>query len=86
MKTFKYGLVVTVVFLSAGNITACNTIAGFFPDKEKDYHYHKELPELELPPDLQNKANKRQYISDDDKNLDEIFRITKEYNIGSINP
>jgi len=25
------------------------------------------------------------YISDDDKNLDEIFRITKEYNLGSIN-
>ncbi len=67
MNIFKSWLHL-IVALAAINLSACSTIAGFFPDKEKDYHYHKELPELELPPDLQAKADKQQ-ISADNKFL-----------------
>jgi outer membrane protein assembly factor BamC len=46
----------TAVFLTV-HLSACDTIAKYFPDKEKDYHYHTELPPLELPPDLQAKSD-----------------------------
>lgn len=59
MNISKYWLYL-IVALAAINFAACSTVSGFFPDKEKDYHYHKELPELELPPDLQAKVDKQQ--------------------------
>ena len=66
MNTSKYWLFVLVAF-STVNLSACNTITGWFPDKEKDYHYHKEIPELEYPPDLQPKSDKQRNISDGNK-------------------
>jgi outer membrane protein assembly factor BamC len=34
------------------NLTACGYIKSLFPDKEKDYQYTTEIPELVLPADL----------------------------------
>jgi outer membrane protein assembly factor BamC len=34
------------------SMTACSMIGGWFPDKQKQYRYSSELPELEIPPDL----------------------------------
>ena len=34
------------------SLTACSTIMDFFPDKQKQYRYSSELPDLEIPPDL----------------------------------
>jgi len=36
----------------AVSLTACSYIAGLFPDKQKQYRYSTELPDLEIPPDL----------------------------------
>jgi uncharacterized lipoprotein len=32
--------------------SGCSYIAGWFPDKQKQYRYHSEIPPLEIPPDL----------------------------------
>lgn len=37
---------------AAVSMTACSTIASIFPDKQKNYRYTNELPDLEVPPDL----------------------------------
>ena len=34
------------------SLSACSYIAGWFPDKQKQYRYSTELPDLEVPPDL----------------------------------
>ncbi len=34
------------------SLTACSYIASLFPDKQKQYRYSSELPDLEVPPDL----------------------------------
>ena len=34
------------------SLTACSYIADLFPDKQKQYRYSSELPDLEIPPDL----------------------------------
>jgi outer membrane protein assembly factor BamC len=33
-------------------MTACSMIGDMFPDKQKQYRYSSELPDLEIPPDL----------------------------------
>ena len=33
-------------------VSACSMIADWFPDKQKQYRYSSELPDLEIPPDL----------------------------------
>lgn len=33
-------------------VSACSTIKGWFPDKEKDYQFNTEIPPLVLPADL----------------------------------
>ncbi len=33
-------------------VSACSQIKSYFPDKEKDYQFKTEIPELVLPPDL----------------------------------
>lgn len=35
-------------------ISGCSTIKSYFPDKEKDYRFTNELPELVIPEDLKN--------------------------------
>ncbi len=45
MKSIKL-----IFILALSQVTACSY---FFPDKEKDYVYSKEIAALEMPPDLQ---------------------------------
>ncbi|MGR8934769.1 MAG: outer membrane protein assembly factor BamC [Gammaproteobacteria bacterium] len=42
------------VALLALNVSACETVKGFFPDKLNDYRYSREIPPLEIPPDLKS--------------------------------
>ncbi len=41
----------SILFCTLG-LSGCSTIKRYFPDKEKDYHYSKEIPPLILPEDL----------------------------------
>jgi outer membrane protein assembly factor BamC len=34
------------------NVSACSVIKTYFPDKEKDYQFTTEIPDLIIPPDL----------------------------------
>ena len=43
-------LIKIIFILSLAQVTACSY---FFPDKEKDYVYSKEIKPLDMPPDLQ---------------------------------
>lgn len=36
----------------AVSLPACSYFSGLFPDKQKQYRYSTELPDLEVPPDL----------------------------------
>lgn len=36
----------------AVSMSGCSFIGGLFPDKQKQYRYSSELPDLEVPPDL----------------------------------
>jgi len=40
--------------LLAINLSACVNIKSYFPDKEKDYQFTTEIPELQIPEDLSN--------------------------------
>lgn len=42
-------------FLVSG-LSACSTIQGWFPDKERDYQFTAEIPDLVVPEDLKNKG------------------------------
>ena len=37
-------------------LSGCSTIKSWFPDKEKDYQFTSEIPELIVPDDLKNKG------------------------------
>jgi len=37
-------------------LSACGTIKSWFPDKERDYQFTSEIPELIVPDDLKNKG------------------------------
>lgn len=37
-------------------LSACSTIKSWFPDKERDYQFTSEIPELIVPDDLKNKG------------------------------
>jgi outer membrane protein assembly factor BamC len=43
-------LLVSVAILL--NVSACSVIKTYFPDKEKDYQFTTEIPDLIIPPDL----------------------------------
>jgi len=49
MKLFKVLIILSLVPLSA--------CSYFFPDKEKDYIYSKQIATLEMPPDLKSENN-----------------------------
>ena len=38
------------------NLSACEWVKSGLPDKERDYYISKEIPTLQLPPDLENQA------------------------------
>lgn len=56
--TFHYPLIMKAKFRSLiivavlVNVSACSTIKNLFPDKEKDYQFTTEIPQLVLPSDL----------------------------------
>jgi len=37
-------------------LSACSTIKSWFPDKERDYQFTTEIPELQVPEDLKHKG------------------------------
>ena len=37
-------------------LSACSTIKSWFPDKERDYQFTAEIPELTVPDDLKNRG------------------------------
>jgi len=39
-------------------LSACSTIKSWFPDKERDYQFTYEIPELTVPDDLKNRGLK----------------------------
>lgn len=41
-----------MLFALLTTASGCSYVAGFFPDKQKQYRYHSEIPPLEIPPDL----------------------------------
>lgn len=47
----KHSLILIVV-LSSQLITGCSYIKSLFPDKERDYQFRTEIPELIIPDDL----------------------------------
>jgi outer membrane protein assembly factor BamC len=46
----KIRLLISVAILL--NLSACSVIKSYFPDKEKDYQFTTEIPDLIVPPDL----------------------------------
>jgi outer membrane protein assembly factor BamC len=48
-KPFFRGVLVAVLVTS---LSACSYVASLFPDKQKQYRYSSEIPDLEIPPDL----------------------------------
>lgn len=42
--------------LLVSGLSACSTIKSLFPDKERDYQFTSEVPELIVPDDLQSKS------------------------------
>jgi len=46
----------TLAGISLACLSACSTIKGWFPDKERDYQFTSEIPELIVPEDLKNKG------------------------------
>lgn len=48
----RIGLALTLIVLGSG----CGTFENILPDREKEYKYSTEIPELEVPPDLSASA------------------------------
>lgn len=45
-----------VIGYGLANVLGCSYVAGYFPDKEKDYHRTKEIPLLNWPAELRDNA------------------------------
>ncbi|AMK78964.1 MULTISPECIES: outer membrane protein assembly factor BamC [Methylomonas] len=54
MKTRLYGRLALVSALLVN--ASCSTIKSWFPDKERDYQFTTEIPELVVPDDLKTKT------------------------------
>jgi len=46
----------TSIVMVASVLSGCSTIKSWFPDKERDYQFTSEIPELIVPEDLKNKG------------------------------
>jgi uncharacterized lipoprotein len=64
MKTFS-GFRLALFLLALASLTGCSTIAGLFPDKQKQYRYSSDLPPLEVPPDLSSSTLEGAVTRDD---------------------
>jgi len=42
----------SVLLCACVGLCGCETVSGWFPDKQKQYKYSTEIPPLEIPPDL----------------------------------
>ena len=71
------------------SLAACSTIADWFPDKQKQYRYSSELPDLEIPPDLtaskiDGKDSSASAYSKNDQNAKDKYSSGKESgNVGT---
>lgn len=45
-------LEIALILGLATSLSACGFVTGLFPDKQKQYRYSSDIPELEIPPDL----------------------------------
>jgi len=54
--TFRFfrRLISSALIIAA--LSGCSTIKGWFPDKERDYQFTTEIPDLVIPDDLKGKA------------------------------
>lgn len=52
MSATKRWLAVPLAVGMVFSLSACSFITGLFPDKQKQYRYSSNIPELEIPPDL----------------------------------
>jgi len=53
--TIKCSTRLIVGVLLVSGLSACGVIKSWFPDKERDYQFTTEIPELIIPDDLKNK-------------------------------
>jgi uncharacterized lipoprotein len=51
MRKSSFSQLLIIIGLAL-SMSACSWIGGLFPDKQKQYRYSSELPDLEVPPDL----------------------------------
>jgi outer membrane protein assembly factor BamC len=72
------------------NLTACSSIAGFFPDKEKDYQLSTELPPLKIPPDITGKGLTKpqpsKQLADDTETVGVIGEVVKQAPVSTSKP
>jgi outer membrane protein assembly factor BamC len=54
MKNMPAKFLIVTALLQA--LTACSMMAGYFPDKEKDYQFSSEIPALKIPDEISNKG------------------------------
>lgn len=73
---FKTWLRIALLASAAVSMMGCSYISGLFPDKQKQYRYSTELPDLEVPPDLVGpKVDGR--LSDEAIQPDEAYSAVK---------
>ncbi|MCQ8103670.1 outer membrane protein assembly factor BamC [Methylomonas sp. SURF-2] len=57
-------------------LSACGTIKSWFPDKERDYQFTSEIPELIIPDDLKNKGLERVATAEPAASADEAGPVS----------
>lgn len=62
---------------------SCSYIKSYFPDKEKDYHYSREIPPLRLPPDLLPEQDEARLQSEFDSQPALATAVTNQSATGS---
>jgi len=78
MKSVK-AVVITSLSLSALALSGCSTVKSYFPDKEKDYQFERDIPLLIIPADLaHNEVAKRKIYQEVEPEPENIFVIADE--------
>ena len=72
-------LAITSLSFSTLSLSGCSTVKSFFPDKEKDYQFAREIPKLTVPEDLKhNEVSKRKVYQEIEPEPQEVFVIADE--------
>ena len=64
---FNMWLRIALLTGAAVSVTGCSYIGSLFPDKQKQYRYNTELPDLEVPPDLVGSKVDGKLAQEDDR-------------------